>query len=106
MADTRLHTPPQRAPDNCGSIHSGDKKVQNSTKSIDKDVLNTTVQTFESNVFLGCECNFRGAGIHVSYLHDIHCHPMCGHTLHVVDQPMNNLRADEAVGWQTLLLGE
>ena len=40
------------------------------------------------------------------YLHDIHSHPLCGHTLHIVDQPMNNLCADEAIEWKTLLLWE
>lgn len=40
------------------------------------------------------------------YLHDVHSHALRGHALHVVDQPMNDLRADKAVERQAFLLWE
>lgn len=38
------------------------------------------------------------------YLHDIHAHALRGHALHVIDQPVDDLSADEAVERETLLL--
>lgn len=40
------------------------------------------------------------------YLHDIQCHALRNKTFDVVDQPMNDLSADEAVQRQAFLLGE
>lgn len=40
------------------------------------------------------------------YLHDVHSHPLCGHALHVVDQPMNDFGAYEAVEWEAFLFWE
>ncbi|TNN28210.1 hypothetical protein EYF80_061641 [Liparis tanakae] len=60
--------------------------------------------TPSSSIF--CSGN-RAAGLMLnSYLHDVYGHPLCGHALHIVHQPMNDLRANEAVEWEAFLLGQ
>lgn len=40
------------------------------------------------------------------FLHDVYSHPLCGHTLHIVDQPMNDFGTYEAVEWEAFLFWE
>lgn len=44
--------------------------------------------------------------LRTSYLHDVYSYPLCGYTLHIVNQPVNNLCTNKAIEREAFLLWE